>query len=135
MLMFRDKYDISALARFSQYLISLEYFIKNPFGLGIGYASFPNGYLKFDSAFFSIIVNYGICGILCVLYYFRKLLYQQSMKNNGYSSNVIMTMFIVYFIIMFFVNLEGVGNLTILVILYIILVHNKNEKIICSHTL
>ena len=112
-LTFSGGMDLSALGRVKQYLNAYTLFLSNPFGYGFGYAGFPKGIVSFDCSILVILVNFGIFGIIILLFLYKTILIKN--KNNDYSLRLLI---INFFILSGFVNIIHLGILTLCILNY-----------------
>lgn len=107
--------DLSALGRITQYTKSCSLILRNPFGYGIGYASFPSGIIQLDCAILTIPINFGIIGFIFLLILYSKILKRPAYKISDYVCDGLVML---VFILSGFANIIHLGVLTLVVIFY-----------------
>lgn len=124
---FSSGLDLSALGRIKQYTDAAMFFIKNPLGYGIGYASFPAGVISFDCAILVILVNFGTIGFVYLLHFIYRCVKNPRNKKDKFVF-VCDSLVLVLLLLSGFVNVIHLGFLTLLVITYKLCELRRNSQ-------
>ncbi len=131
-LTFTSGMDLSALGRIAQYTEASMLFLQNPFGYGIGYASYPKGVVSYDCSILTILLNFGIQGFVFMLILYGKTLKKPAKESSDFICDGLV---MILFILSGFANIIHLGILSLVIIFYYLKLGEKSEKAVPNRSL